>query len=201
MAKNVQENKYVAFISVFGEKIKWRCVFPSCMKDAPTIHPSCYVAPSAVIIGNVSIGKNCGVFPHAVIRGDQNTIQIGEGSNVQDCCVLHADRDHALTIGRNVTVGHAAVVHGATIEDDCLIGIHATVLNGAWIGAGSIIGACALVTENSVIPAGSLVLGIPGKVVRQDPTFLGTIRANAETYQRIAASHKAGQHTIYSEKE
>lgn len=200
MAKNAKENKYVAFVSDLGEKIKWCRVFPRCMKDSPSIHPSCFVAPSAVIIGNVSIGKNCGVFPHAVIRGDQNTIQIGEGSNVQDCCVLHTDREHALTIGRNVTVGHAAVVHGATIEDECLIGIHATVLNGARIGTGSIIGACALVTEDCVVPAGSLVLGIPGKAVRQDPKFLGTIRANAETYQRIAASHKAGQHTVYSEK-
>jgi len=170
------------------------------MKTGPQIHVSCFIAPSAVIIGDVSIGKDCGVFPHAVIRGDQNHISIGDGSNVQDCCVLHADREHVLRIGRNVSVGHAAVVHGATIEDECLIGIHATVLNGAVIGSGSIIGACALVTEGCVVPSGSLVLGIPGKVVRQDPTFVETIRKNAETYRQIAAGHRAGQHSIYRGK-
>ncbi len=170
------------------------------MKTSPQIHASCYVASSAVIIGDVRIGKDCGVFPHAVIRGDQNCITIGDGSNVQDCCVLHADREHALKIGRHVSIGHAAVVHGATIEDDCLIGIHVTVLNGAVIGTGSIIGACALVTENCVVPPGSLVVGIPGKVVRQDPKFVETIRKNAETYRLIAAGHRAGQHAVYSGK-
>lgn len=164
------------------------------------IHPSCFVAPTAVIIGNVKIAKDCGVFPHAVIRGDQNLIQIGEGSNVQDGCVVHTDREHTVTIGRHVSIGHAAVVHGATIEDDCLIGIQATVLNGARIGAGSIVGACALVTENAVIPPGSLVLGIPGKVVKSNPEYAASNRVNAQTYQKIIASHKAGQQPVYSEK-
>jgi carbonic anhydrase/acetyltransferase-like protein (isoleucine patch superfamily) len=170
------------------------------MAVVPQVHPSCFIAPSAVIIGNVRIEKDCGVFPHAVIRGDQNLIQIGEGSNVQDCCVLHTDKDHSLIIGRNVTVGHCAVVHGATIEDDCLIGIQATVLNGTRIGAGSIIGACALVTENSVVPAGSLVLGIPGRVVKSNPGYAASNRANAVTYQKIMASHRDGQQPIYSKK-
>ena len=111
----------------------------------PKIHKSSFIAPNAVIIGNVTIGENCGVFPNAVIRGDENSIVIGDGSNIQDCCIIHTDAEHQVKIGKNVTIGHAAMIHGATILDDCLIGIHATVLNGARISSGSIIGACALV--------------------------------------------------------
>ena len=158
----------------------------------PKIHSSSFIAPSAIIIGDVTIGKNCGVYPNAVIRGDEGAIVIGDGSNVQDCCVLHTDADHQIHIGKNVTVGHTAVIHGATIEDDCLIGIHATVLNGARIGAGSIIGACALVTEQMVVPENSLVLGIPGKVVKHDPQFVTMIRTNAQIYQHLSQKHKQG---------
>lgn len=159
----------------------------------PTIHKSCFIAPGAVIIGDVTIGKNCGVYPYAVLRGDENSIRIDDGSNVQDCCVVHTDADHVVTIGKNVTIGHGAIVHGAVIADDCLIGIHATVLNGARIGAGSIIGACALVTEQMVVPENSLVLGIPGKVVKQDPGFVTMIRTNAEIYQHLSQKHKQGK--------
>jgi carbonic anhydrase/acetyltransferase-like protein (isoleucine patch superfamily) len=166
------------------------------------IHKSSFIAPSAVIIGNVTIGKDCGVFPNAVIRGDENSIVIGDGSNIQDCCVIHTDAEHQVRIGRNVTIGHAAMIHGATISDDCLIGIHATVLNGAQIGAGSIIGACALVTEEMVIPQQSLVLGVPGKVIKQNPLFIDTIRKNAAIYQKLAQKHKQGTYDSYpSEKE
>ena len=118
----------------------------------PEIHKSSFIHETAVIVGNVKIGKNCGVFPYAVIRGDENSIEIGDGSNVQDCCVLHVDEDHKIKIGKNVTIGHSAMIHGATIEDECLIGIHATALNGAIIGSGSIIGANALVTAYMKIP-------------------------------------------------
>lgn len=166
----------------------------------PKIHESSYIASNAMIIGNVTIGKNCGVYPHAVIRGDENAIVIGDGSNIQDCCVLHTDTDHQLTIGKNVTVGHAAVIHGATIADDCLIGIHATVLNGAQIQSGSIIGACALVTEKMVVPQNSLVLGVPGKVIKQDPQFIDIIRNNAEIYQNLAQKHKQGIYPVHPPK-
>lgn len=164
------------------------------------IDKSCFIAPSAVIIGDVTIGKNCGVFPHAVIRADENSITIDEGSNIQDCCVIHTNQDHLVKLGKNVTVGHAAVVHGASIGDDCLIGIQATVLNGATIGSGSIIGACALVTENMVVPKLSLVLGIPGKVVRQDPHFIEMIRKNAEEYQRLTEAHRQGKYPVFKPK-
>jgi carbonic anhydrase/acetyltransferase-like protein (isoleucine patch superfamily) len=164
------------------------------------IHKSCFIAPSAVLIGDVTIGKNCGVFPHAVIRGDENAITIDDGSNIQDCCVIHTDQDHVVKIGKNVTVGHAAVVHGASISDDCLIGIQATVLNGVTIGTGSIIGACALVTENMVVPKHSLVLGIPGKIVRQDPQLIEMIRKNAREYQRLTKAHRQGKYPVFKLK-
>ena len=165
-----------------------------------TIHPSSFIAPTAVIIGNVSIGKNCGVFPNAVLRGDENAILIGDGSNVQDCCVIHTDAEHQVKIGKNVTIGHAAMIHGATIADDCLIGIHATVLNGATIHTGSVIGACALVTENMVVPENSLVLGIPGKIIKQDPAFMDMIKKNAEIYQKLSQKHNQGTYSMYPSK-
>ncbi len=163
----------------------------------PEIHKSSFVAKSAVVIGKVKIGKNCGVFPHAVIRGDQNTITINEGTNVQDCCVIHTDVDHKVTIGKNVSIGHGAIVHGATIEDDCLIGMHATIMNGAKIGSGSIIGAKALVTTDMEIPEHGLVLGIPGKVIKHDETFREMAKKNAKTYQKISKEHLEGKHPIY----
>jgi len=167
----------------------------------PNIHKSSFIANSAVIIGDVTIGKNCGVYPQAVIRGDENSIEIGDGSNVQDCCVIHVDKDHCVKIGKNVSIGHTAMIHGATIEDECLIGIHATILNGAKIGSGSIIGANALVKTDMEVPENSLVLGVPGKVVKQDKTFRETARLNAETYKKIAREHLEGKHSIYNPKD
>jgi len=167
----------------------------------PKIHDSSFIAPNAVIIGNVTIGKNCGVFPNAVIRGDENFISIGDGSNIQDCCIIHTDAEHQVKIGKNVTIGHAAMIHGATILDDCLIGIHATVLNGARISSGSIIGACALVTEDMIVPEHSLILGIPGKIIKQDPQFIHMIRKNAEIYQKLSQKHKQGIYSTFLSKE
>jgi len=167
----------------------------------PKIHKSSYIAPDATIIGNVTIGENCGVFSNAVIRGDENSIVIGDGSNIQDCCVIHTDAEHQVKIGKNVTIGHAAMIHGATILDDCLIGIHATVLNGSRIGSGSIIGACALVTEDMVVPEHSLILGVPGKIIKQDPHFVDMIRKNAEIYQKLSQKHKQGIYSIFPSKE
>ena len=163
----------------------------------PTIHETTYVAPSAVIIGSVTIGKYCGVFPHAVIRGDENTIEIDEGTNIQDCCVIHVDKDHKVNIGKNVSIGHLAMIHGATIEDDCLIGIHSTVLNGSHIGTGSVIGAHALVLADMKVPPHSLVVGIPAKIIKQDPTLIDINRANAETYKKLAQSYKQKAFPIY----
>ncbi len=160
----------------------------------PGIHKSSYVDKTAVIIGNVKIGKNCGVFPCAVLRGDENTIEIENESNIQDNCVIHCDEDHPVKIGKKVSIGHCAMIHGATIEDNCLIGINSTVLNGAKIGKGSVIGANALVTSDMTVPKNSLVLGVPGKVVKQDKEFEKIAVKNAETYIEISKKHKQGKH-------
>jgi len=165
--------------------------------EEPIIDETCYIAPTAVIIGKVKIERNCGIYPGAVIRAEENTITIGEGSNVQDCCVIHVDKDHKAVIGRNVSIGHGAIVHGATIEDNCIIGIHATILNGAVIGKGSIIGANALVTSNTVIPPHSLVIGVPGKVVKQDESYEEQAKKNAEIYRRLTEEHRKGKHVFY----
>ena len=156
----------------------------------PIIHESTFVDKTAVIIGNVRIGKNCGVYPYAVIRGDENLIEIDDGSNVQDCCVIHVDAEHKTKIGKNVSIGHLAMIHGATINDECIVGIHATILNGAKIGSGSIIGANAVVTTDMVVPENSIVLGIPGKIIKQDAQFREKARLNAEIYQKLSKEHK-----------
>ena len=163
----------------------------------PEIDKTTFVDESAVIIGNVKIGKNCGIFPNAVIRGDQNSIHIGDGSNVQDCCVVHCDKIHSVKIGKNVSIGHCAMIHGATIKDDCLIGIHATILNGSIVGRGSIIGAGAVVKEGEIIPENSLVVGVPGKVIKQDPEYRKKAQKNAETYKRLSKSHLEKRHVYY----
>lgn len=162
------------------------------------IDSSAFIASTAVIIGDVTIGKECGVFPHAVIRGDQNSIVIDEGSNVQDCCVIHTDKDHEVCIGKNVSLGHSCVIHGAHLEDTVLVGIHATVLNGARIGKGTIIGANALVTTNMVVPPYSLVLGVPGKIMKQDEKFMDKILSNAEQYRTISKSHINNEYEYYN---
>ena len=126
-----------------------------------------FIAPNATVLGDVQIGDDCSIWFNAVIRGDTETIRIGKATNIQDGAILHADAGVPCTLGDNVTVGHAAIVHGATLEDNVMIGMRAVVLNAAKIGAGSIVGAGALVTEGTVIPPGSLVLGMPAKVVRQ----------------------------------
>lgn len=133
----------------------------------PKLGKGVYAAPSAVVIGDVTVGDNASFWFHTVVRGDVNWIRIGAGSNVQDGSVLHVTTDRfPLTIGDRVSVGHGAIVHGCTIEDDCLVGIGARILDGAHVGAGSLVGAGALVTEGQKVPAGHLVLGVPARVIR-----------------------------------
>jgi len=125
-----------------------------------------FIAPNASLIGSVQVGHQASIWFNAVLRGDCEPIAIGEASNVQDGAVLHADPGFPLTLGRGVTVGHLAMLHGCTVGDYSLIGIHATVLNGARIGRYCVIGAHALVTEGMEVPDGSVVLGTPGRIVR-----------------------------------
>ena len=142
-----------------------------------------WVAPNATIIGDVTLEKNTSIWFNAVLRGDIENILIEEGSNVQDGSVLHTDPGCPLKVGKNVTIGHLVMLHGCVIEDDCLIGIGSTILNKAKIGKNSIIGANALITENKVIPERSLVIGSPGKIIRQvTEEEIKSIKENAEHY-------------------
>ena len=133
----------------------------------PTVHPSAFVDVSAQVIGDVHIGAESSIWMNVVVRGDVHSIRIGARSNIQDLTLVHVMREaHPTVIGDDVTVGHSAVVHGATIEDRCLIGMGAILLNGCVIGTGSIVAAGALVPEGMVVPPGSMVMGIPAKVKR-----------------------------------
>ena len=157
---------------------------------APTIDPAAWVAPTATVIGRVTLAARSSVFYGAVLRGDNDPIVLGEGSNLQDNVVVHTDLGKPTTIGAGVSVGHAAVLHGCTIEDDCLIGMSATVLNGAVIGAGSLVAAGAVVLEGTIVPPGSLVAGVPAKVRRPlSSDEQAGIRTNAATYLRLTAAH------------
>lgn len=156
---------------------------------APEIAADAWVAPDAQLMGRVVLEPGASVWFGAVLRGDNEEIRVGRNSNVQDLTVCHTDIGFPLTIGANCTIGHRAILHGCTIEDGALIGMGAIILNGARIGAGSLIGAGALVAENKVIPPGSLVMGAPGKVVRElDETARARLLKSAEA---IAATPRA----------
>jgi carbonic anhydrase/acetyltransferase-like protein (isoleucine patch superfamily) len=136
------------------------------LRTGPHIHPSAFVAPGATVVGDVTLGEESSVWYGAVLRGDINRIVIGPGSNVQDGAVIHLADDFPALIGELVTIGHRAVVHACTLDDEVLVGMGAIILDGAQIGARSIVGANALVTAGTKIPAGSLVFGSPAKVIR-----------------------------------
>lgn len=152
-----------------------------------------WVAPGAAVIGDVVIETGASIWFNAVLRGDNERIRVGTGSNVQECSVLHTDPGYPLTIGANCTIGHKAMLHGCTIGDGALIGMGATVLNGAVIGEGCLIGAGALITEGKVIPPGSLVMGAPGKVVRDlDAAARQGLLKSAEKYRRNMRRFRTG---------
>ncbi|NLL80617.1 MAG: gamma carbonic anhydrase family protein [Clostridiales bacterium] len=132
----------------------------------PQISETVFLAPDAVVLGDVTIEADCSIWFHSTIRGERASIRIGEGSNVQDNCVIHVDEGFGVEIGKGVTVGHGAIIHGCRIGDNSLIGMGAILLNGVSIGKNCIIGAGALVTQNSIIPDNSLVTGNPAKVKR-----------------------------------
>ena len=157
----------------------------------PNIDPSAYVFETATVIGTVVLGARVSIWPYATLRGDNEPIVIGDDSNVQESSVLHTDPGVPLTIGRYVTIGHQAMLHGCTIGDGSLIGIQAVILNGAVIGRNCLIGAGALVTEGKEIPDGSLVVGSPAKVVRQlDPSAIERMKRNTEGYVQRAIAYR-----------
>lgn len=159
----------------------------------PDVHATAYVADSAQVIGDVKLGADSSVWFGAVIRGDTDTITVGEGSNIQDASVLHADHGMPLTIGRHVTVGHQVMLHGCTIGDGSLIGIGAVVLNGAKIGKNCLVGAGSLVTEGKEFPDGSMILGSPAKVIRQlTPEQIEGLQGSAQRYIENGRRFKRG---------
>jgi len=157
------------------------------------IHPTAFLAPGAVVLGDVAIGRDASVWYHCVVRGDMAPIAIGEATNIQDLSVLHVDEGVPCSIGARVGVGHRAILHGCTVEDECLIGMGSILLNGVRVGTGSVIGAGAVLPEGMVVPPGSLALGVPARVVRPvDDELRLRIRLTWEHYVAQARRHRDG---------
>ena len=160
----------------------------------PTIHPTAYIHPAAFVAGEVTLGPRVSIWPTAVIRGDTAAIAIGEDSNVQDGTVVHVDHGVPTRIGARVAIGHRAIIHGCTIGNDCLIAMGAILLNRVVVGSGSIVGAGAVCTEGMVIPENSLVLGVPGKVVRQTTAKeRERIARTVQSYIELQDRHRRGE--------
>jgi carbonic anhydrase/acetyltransferase-like protein (isoleucine patch superfamily) len=159
-----------------------------------SIHPTACIHPAAFVCGEVTLGPRASVWPSAVIRADSAPIIIGESSNVQDGVVIHVDPGLPCTIGARVVIGHRAIVHGATVEDDCLIAMGAIVLNRVVVGRGSLVGAGAVCSEGLVIPPNSLVLGVPGRIVRSGDETLRNRGASAvAAYVELSERHRRGE--------
>ena len=158
------------------------------------IEPSAYITRGAVVLGDVRLGRASSVWYNTVIRGDTERIEVGEESNIQDLSMLHADPGFPCVVGKRVSVGHRAVLHGCTVEDDCLIGMGAILLNGVRVGEGSVIGAGAVLPEGMQVPPGSVVLGVPGEVVREvDEEMRGRIDHTWRRYAELARRHVWGE--------
>jgi carbonic anhydrase/acetyltransferase-like protein (isoleucine patch superfamily) len=165
------------------------------------IDPTAFIHPTAVVLGDVSLGRRVSVWPTAVLRGDSDVIVVGDDSNVQDGSVIHADEGVPTHIGNRVAIGHRAIVHGATIEDDVLIAMGAVVLNGVHVASGSIIAAGAVLTEGKRIPENSLVIGVPGRIVRQTTAEeRERIRHTVGAYLELAEQHRNGKWRRSGEK-
>ena len=165
---------------------------------AVNLHPSAFIAPTADVMGDVDLAEDSSVWYQAVLRGDIGPIRIGARSNIQDLTMVHVDEGAPCTIGADVTVGHGCILHGCTVEDECLIGMGSVLLNGVRVGTGSIVGAGAVVTEGREIPPGSLVMGVPAKVVRPvDKDLRARIRLSADHYVNLAGLHRQWQFPLH----
>jgi carbonic anhydrase/acetyltransferase-like protein (isoleucine patch superfamily) len=159
------------------------------------IHPTAFIAPSAVVLGDVTLGEESSVWYTSVLRGDMAPIIIGARTNIQDGTIVHVDEGFPCTIGARVGVGHRAILHGCTVEEDCLIGMGSILLNGVHIGTGSVVAAGALVPEGMRVPPGSLVMGVPGRIVRQvDAELKERIAGTWTHYVEQAHHHRAGKY-------
>jgi carbonic anhydrase/acetyltransferase-like protein (isoleucine patch superfamily) len=158
------------------------------------IHPSAFIAPGAAVMGDVTIGPDASVWYGAVLRGDMAPITIGAEACLQDGTIVHVDDDAPCTIGRRVGVGHRVILHGCTVEDECLIGMGSVLLNHVTIGTGSVIAAGAVIPEGMQVPAQSLVMGVPGRIVRSvDPSLANRITETWSHYVRQARAHRSGR--------
>lgn len=161
------------------------------------IHPTAFIAAGAVVLGDVTLGEESSVWYGAVVRGDMAPIAIGAQTNVQDGTIVHVDEGVPCSIGRRVGVGHRVILHGCTVEDECLIGMGAILLNGVRIGRGSVIAAGAVIPEGMQVPAGSLVMGVPGRIVRPvDAALAERITATWAHYVGQARAHRAGRFPV-----
>lgn len=161
---------------------------------APTVHPTAFVAPGAAVLGDVTLEEDASVWYGCVLRGDVAPIRVGARTNLQDLTLVHVDRERPAVIGPDVGVGHRAILHGCEIGEGCLVGMGAIVLSDAVIGAGSVIAAGALVTEGMRVPPGRLVVGVPGRVVREvDADLRARARATVENYLALKEGHRRGR--------
>jgi carbonic anhydrase/acetyltransferase-like protein (isoleucine patch superfamily) len=166
----------------------------------PFIDPTAFIHPRAFVCGDVTLGARVSVWPTAVIRGDTASITIGEDSNVQDGTIVHVDAGVPTRIGARVGIGHRAIIHGATVEDDCLIAMGAILLNNVQVGTGSIVGAGSVCREGMVIPPNSLVLGVPGRVVRETTAEERVrIRRTVDSYLELQRQHREGEYPALPE--
>jgi carbonic anhydrase/acetyltransferase-like protein (isoleucine patch superfamily) len=164
--------------------------------DETVIHidPTAFIAPTAAVLGDVTLGPRASVWYQAVLRGDMAPIVVGEATNLQDGVIVHVDEGKPALIGARVGVGHRAIIHGCTIEDECLIGMGSVLLNGARIGKGSVVAAGAVVPEGMRVPPGSLAVGVPARVARSvDPALAARIRVTWEHYVAEAERHRRGR--------
>jgi carbonic anhydrase/acetyltransferase-like protein (isoleucine patch superfamily) len=166
----------------------------------PSIHPTAFIASTAAVMGNVTLGEDVSVWYGAVLRGDMAPIVIGAQSNIQDGAVVHVDDGVPCHVGQRVGVGHRVILHGCTVEDDCLIAMGSVLLNGVVIGSGSVVAAGAVVPEGMRVPPRSLVMGVPGRIVRQvDGALAERVSATWSHYVEEAKAHKAGRYPLVRE--
>ena len=164
----------------------------------PTVHPTAFIAATAAVMGDVTLGEESSVWYGSVLRGDMAPIVIGAQSNIQDGTIVHVDAGVPCTVGRRVGVGHRVILHGCTVEDDCLIAMGSVLLNGVRIGAGSVVAAGAVVPEGMQVPVGSLVMGVPGRIVRAvDAELSRRATATWNHYVKEARAHRAGRYPLY----
>lgn len=164
---------------------------------SPSIHPTAFIASTAAVMGDVTLGAESSVWYNAVLRGDMAPIVIGGQSNIQDGTIVHVDAGVPCIVGRRVGVGHRVILHGCSVEDDCLIAMGSVLLNGVHIGAGSVVAAGAVLPEGMQVPAGSLVMGVPGRIVRPvDQALARRAAATWSHYVKEARAHREGRYPL-----